>query len=68
MDKVERRLEDVIAIGEPDMYSAGNPGAGDDDDAEGAAGLPAAAAEAASADLGAADQLALAQVGGRARD
>ena len=25
MDKVERRLEDVIAIGAPDMYSAGNP-------------------------------------------
>ena len=25
MDKVERRLEDVLAIGEPDMYSAGNP-------------------------------------------
>jgi hypothetical protein len=25
MDKVERRLDDVIAIGEPDMYSAGNP-------------------------------------------
>ncbi|MEA2743776.1 MAG: hypothetical protein QOG25_2147, partial [Acetobacteraceae bacterium] len=25
MDKVERRLEDVIEIGAPDMYSAGNP-------------------------------------------
>ena len=25
MDKAGRRLEDVIAIGEPDMYSAGNP-------------------------------------------
>ena len=41
-------------------------GAGDDDDAEGAAGLPAAGAEAAPADLGAADQPALDQVGGRA--
>ena len=39
-------------------------GAGDDDDAQGAAGLSAAAAEAASAVLGAADQLALDQVGG----
>ncbi|HUB48332.1 MAG TPA: LLM class flavin-dependent oxidoreductase, partial [Acetobacteraceae bacterium] len=25
MDKVERRLEDVLALGDPDMYSAGNP-------------------------------------------
>ena len=24
-DKAERRLEDVLALGEPDMYSAGNP-------------------------------------------
>ena len=42
-------------------------GAGDDDDAEGAAGLSAAGAEAASADLGAADQPPLDQMGGRAR-
>ena len=42
------------------------PGAGDDDDLEGASGLPAAGAEAAPADLGAADQPALDQVGGRA--
>ena len=25
MDKVERRLEDVLSLGDPDMYSAGNP-------------------------------------------
>ena len=25
MDKAGRRLEDVIAVGAPDMYSAGNP-------------------------------------------
>ena len=42
-------------------------GAGDDDDAEGTAGVSAAGAEAASADLGAADQCPLAQMGRRTR-
>ena len=43
------------------------PGAGDHDHAEGAAGLPAAGAEAAPAAVGAADQRALAQIRRRAR-
>ena len=41
-------------------------GAGDDDDLEGAAGLSAAGAEAASADLGTGDEFPLAEMGGGA--
>jgi len=44
------------------------PGAGDHDHAQGAAGLPPAGTEAAPAALGAADQRPLAQVRRRARD
>ncbi len=46
----------------------GQSGAGHDDDAQGASGLPAARAETAPATVGAADQHALAQMGGGAWD
>ena len=67
-DKAERRLEDVLALGAARHVFGRQPGAGDDHDPEGAAGLSAAGAEAAPADLGAADQRPLAQIRGRARD
>jgi hypothetical protein len=67
MDKVERRLEDVLSLGDPRHVFRGQSGAGDHHHAEGAAGVPAAHSKTASAIVGAVDQRALAQMGGRAR-
>ena len=67
-DKAGRRLEEVMQLGDPDMYFGRQPGASDHDHAHGAAGLSPAGTEAAPAALGAADQRPLAQIRGRARD
>ena len=67
MDKVERRLEDVLVTRRSGHVLGGQPGAGHNDHAEGTAGLPAAASETASAVVGTAYQRAFTEVGGRAR-
>ena len=67
MDKVERRLEDVIAIGAPDMYSAGNPVQATTTTLLELQVFPQPVAEAASADLGAGDEFPLAEMGGGTR-
>ena len=53
-DKAGRQLEDVLALGDPDMYSAGNPVQATTT-TQGAAGLSAAGTKAAPAIVGAAD-------------
>ncbi len=67
MDKVERRLEDVIAHRRTRHVLRRQSGAGHDDDPEGTAGLPAAGAKTAPADLGAGHQRPLAEMGRRTR-
>ena len=54
--QVERSVDDVLNVGPPDMYLHGRADLRQHDDAEGDQRLPAAAAEAAPADLAARDQ------------
>ena len=67
-DKFGRRLDEVIKAWRPRHVFCRQPGASNHDDAQGAAGLPTANSEAASAAVGAANQRPLAQIRGRARN
>ena len=67
MDKVERRLEDVLSLGDPDMYSAGNPVQATTTTLKELQVFPQPIQKPHPAIVGAVDQRALAQMGGRAR-
>jgi hypothetical protein len=64
MDKVERRLEDVLSLGDPDMYSSGNLVQATTTTLRELQVFPQPVPPAI---MGAADQCAFAQVGGGAR-